>query len=87
MPFMTEFAAFRAGQHHEGLNFCDSAGNAPATRRRPALRRPLTIVYGRPDGAYGCPGGSTVVRLEIEGLMQIIVRDNNVDQALRALKK
>ena len=26
-------------------------------------------------------------RLEIDGLMQIIVRDNNVDQALRALKK
>lgn len=27
------------------------------------------------------------VRLEIDWLMQIIVRDNNVDQALRALKK
>jgi small subunit ribosomal protein S21 len=27
------------------------------------------------------------IRLEIEGFMQIIVRDNNVDQALRALKK
>jgi small subunit ribosomal protein S21 len=26
-------------------------------------------------------------RLETDGLMQIIVRDNNVDQALRALKK
>jgi small subunit ribosomal protein S21 len=25
--------------------------------------------------------------LEIDGFMQIIVRDNNVDQALRALKK
>lgn len=27
------------------------------------------------------------VRLEIDGFMQILVRDNNVDQALRALKK
>jgi small subunit ribosomal protein S21 len=29
----------------------------------------------------------SLARLEQDGLMQIIVRDNNVDQALRALKK
>ena len=31
--------------------------------------------------------GVCIDRLETDGLMQIIVRDNNVDQALRALKK
>lgn len=30
---------------------------------------------------------SSYIRLEIDGFMQILVRDNNVDQALRALKK
>jgi small subunit ribosomal protein S21 len=29
----------------------------------------------------------TLAELESDGFMQIIVRDNNVDQALRALKK
>ena len=33
------------------------------------------------------PGGPSVFRLEFDWLMQIIVRDNNVDQALRALTK
>ena len=36
-------------------------------------------------GAEG-PGPHPAL-LEIDGFMQIIVRDNNVDQALRALKK
>jgi small subunit ribosomal protein S21 len=34
----------------------------------------------------GGPGPHAAL-LEIDGFMQIIVRDNNVDQALRALKK
>jgi small subunit ribosomal protein S21 len=36
------------------------------------------------------PGAAALdqlIDLETDGLMQIIVRDNNVDQALRALKK
>jgi len=33
------------------------------------------------------PTGRRSNRVEIDRLMQIIVRDNNVDQALRALKK
>jgi small subunit ribosomal protein S21 len=39
---------------------------------------------------FGVPGAAALDQLldsETDGLMQIIVRDNNVDQALRALKK
>lgn len=37
--------------------------------------------------AGGTRAPTRFVRLEIDGFMQILVRDNNVDQALRALKK
>jgi small subunit ribosomal protein S21 len=47
------------------------------------------LIGGRNDAATLCSGEpySIVSRSELYGLMQIIVRDNNVDQALRALKK
>ena len=47
----------------------------------------LKRVYSRAVGLKGAPSFGFRNRLELYGFMQIIVRDNNVDQALRALKK
>ncbi len=44
-------------------------------------RRPLIIAFATRTSRESFDG------LETDGLMQILVRDNNVDQALRALKK
>ncbi|MDB5663295.1 MAG: ribosomal protein [Sphingomonas bacterium] len=51
---------------------------ATGTACRSGILSAANILRVRPCGAD---------RLEIDGFMQIIVRDNNVDQALRALKK
>jgi len=44
------------------------------------------VVY-RPFGPLGCAGRRGSFKVRLDDFMQIMVRDNNVDQALRALKK
>mgnify|MGYP002651857232 CR=1 FL=1 len=69
-----------------GLNLRDSAGRARPTRRRVTCDDSwIFIREARREGFYSWR--TARFRLEIDWLMQIIVRDNNVDQALRALKK
>ncbi len=59
---------------HSGHGQANGLGLFPRLRQRTGFR-------SRPDGVRSCPtiGGRVLV--------QIFVRDNNVDQALKALKK
>jgi small subunit ribosomal protein S21 len=64
-------------------------GNAPV-RRRFACHRHRALLAGRllqpVQRGFGAVSVANV-RFEVVRFMQIMVRDNNVDQALRALKK
>ena len=62
------------------------AGRARRSRRRLLSAANMFLLFLTAVRRVESPPRS-LARLEQDGLMQIIVRDNNVDQALRALKK
>jgi small subunit ribosomal protein S21 len=65
-------------------NLFSETPNGTSRVRGALFIAPISAIYGKP-AMPGCPGSLT--EMETTRHMQIIVRDNNVDQALRALKK